>query len=742
MPFKNTNVYSTVMRRILITFLFICSVVSMVSAQQRGMAKLSPWLRQLTAEQEWSSRRAVPMQGHGQQHEVCVFVRITAEAEEVLRQYDSRSLTQVGNIHIALVPVSQLRPMAADERVARIEARPRGEILLDTLSTCIDAVDVQEGRGGLPQAFTGKGVVLGSMDIGYDLTHPNFYSRDVKDYRIKCLWDMLATDTVGSRFPVGRDYTTQEELLALGHTRDGLEQTHGTHTLGIAAGSGCDSPYHGVAPETDLCMVANAVSNNVHQIDSTLRDRFTFATDALGFKYLFDYANSVSKPCVVSFSEGSSQDFRGYDQLYYEMLDQLLGPGRILVAAAGNQGHVKSWFHKEPGEGSVGTFLVGAKTVYCTLKSAEDFSVRLVAYGTEQNDTLLIRGSEVTAVPDSLLRYRLPGLDSLEVLAYPSCYNLSETCYDITFYRKNAIGFDVPLSLELLDNIADVEMWRGSVVLVANSKNPWLMAGEKTHNVHSPSSAPRVICVGATTHRDGIRNKNGEWHEYWLGKDGRRVDFSSVGPAMTGRIKPDVMAPGNNVISSYSSFFKEANPNSSDFDWEVATYEFRGRTYSWTSNSGTSSACPAVAGAIALWLQAKPDLTPEDVLGVIQRTSRHPDASLDYPNNLYGYGEIDVYRGLLDILGADRIEAVSSVHTRTAVSVENDRLVIALPQPATAPFRVRLFALSGRLASDVRLPAGDSRYELPLTTLSKGIYAVQLDGLLQLSGSTLIRTGR
>ena len=40
------------------------------------------------------------------------------------------------------------------------------------------------------------------------------------------------------------------------------------------------------------------------------------------------------------------------------------------------------------------------------------------------------------------------------------------------------------------------------------------------------------------------------------------------------------------------------------------------------SCSGTSMSSPAVAGTIALWLQARPDLTPEDVMGVIRRTSR------------------------------------------------------------------------------------------------------------------------
>ena len=150
-------------------------------------------------------------------------------------------------------------------------------------------------------------------------------------------------------------------------------------------------------------------------------------------------------------------------------------------------------------------------------------------------------------------------------------------------------------------------------------------------------------------------------------------------------------------------------------------------------------ACPVVAGVIALWLQAKPDLTPEEVMGVIRRTSRRPDASLSYPNNEYGYGEIDVYRGLLDILGLDRIEAVAREHTRATITVENGRLRIVLPQTAPSPFRLRMFALDGRRVSDVQLPAGENRYEQSVTALPGGIYAVQLDGLPQLSGSTLIR---
>ena len=273
------------------------------------------------------------------------------------------------------------------------------------------------------------------MDVGFDLTHPNFYSADTTQYRIRKFWDMVTQDTVGSGLYVGRDYEGRENLLALGHSRDGLDMTHGTYTTGIAAGCGVGSPYRGMAPEADLCLVANAVTDDIVYIDSADYYKYTFATDALGFKYLFDYAKSVGKPCVASFSEGSVQDFRGYDQLYYEMLDSLVGPGRILVAAAGNNGAVKSWFRKPVGEVSAGTFISkSGSDMMLTFKSAQDFQLRFVTY-SPANDTLLIRLSDVLSQEDSLLTSVLHKDDyqlTVTTEAYTSCYHADEICYDVT----------------------------------------------------------------------------------------------------------------------------------------------------------------------------------------------------------------------------------------------------------------------------------------------------------------------
>ena len=721
-------------RYLIVLFLLLSMIIY---AQRPQYAKMSPLLRQLAH----SASNARHLHPSIRPAFVCAFVKVDDGGDEILRQKGCQVLARVGQIRIVNIPISQLESLSLDHHILRMEARQGTQLTNDQMATHLNALPVYAGQN-LPQAFTGQGVVVGVMDVGFDLTHPTFYSNDTTQYRIRRLWDMVTQDTVGSQLYVGRDYVGRDALLALGHSRDGLDMSHGTHTAGTAAGSGWHSSYRGLAPEADLCLVANAVGDDLIYIDSADVYKYTFATDALGFKYLFDYAKSVGKPCVASFSEGSMQDFWGYDQLYYEMLDSLVGPGCIIVSAAGNNGYLKSWFRKPAGQLSAGSFLRASSTeAMFTVKSADDFQLRFVLYGN-QTDTLMVSTREVLLQPDSIGISCLQLDDYLltvQTVAYPSCYDSQEICYDVTMTTPAPVGHR-PLSVELVGREADVEFYRVNAGLITNELNPLLDAGDETHSILSPSSAPCIISVGATSYRDSIQNLNGEWKGYWMGHGGVRVQYSSIGPTFDGRIKPDVMAPGNNIISSYSSYYMENHPNNNDLTWDVEHFDFNGRTYAWNSNSGTSMSCPAVAGAIALWLQAKPDLTPQEVMDVIRRTSHHYDESLPWPNNEYGYGEIDVYRGLLYILGIDHIEeTISQQHTAARIAVSGGELVITLPEPLTASARLRLFTVGGRLQHDVRIPAGQSVYRLSLSTLPSGLYVLQLDGPSAIKGSTLIR---
>lgn len=718
--------------------------ISLGTTRQAAYHKLSPLLKQLTRQDIRQRREGKLMEKGGKGKEICAFIQISEDGEEVLSNNGCRKLAQAGNIYIASIPIKRIANLSSDPRVKRIEANKSNKILMDSTAMHVNTLPVYEGKA-LPQAFTGKGVVMGVMDIGFDLTHPNFFDSTLSNYRIKRMWDQISPDTLQSSLYVGRDYTTEEELLAIGRSYDGEEQTHGTHTAGIAAGSGYNSRYRGMAFESDICLVANATSADFPLIDSTLIERYTYAVDALGFKYIFDYADSVGKPCVISFSEGSAQDFFGYDYLYYAMLDSMSGPGRIIVASAGNEGNRISYIHKERGRESAGNFLY-SNTDHASgvIKSDKDFTLRLVAY-TSRNDTLLIPSQRIIEQVDSEYVDTVYISDVqyiINMAAYPSCYNPAEMCYDYNIQVMGKLGAIQELSLEVVGREADIEVYRYSGYFVTSNRNPALCDGVPEHNIHSPASAPSVICVGATGYRTGITNYLGEYRPFNDGTNGKRSGYSSVGPTMDYRIKPDVMAPGTNVISSYSSYYIEKHPDASDVLSDVEHFDVNGRTYAWNSNTGTSMSTPVVSGAIALWLQAKPDLTPQDILKVFERTCSHYDPTLSYPNNYYGYGQIDVYRGLLDILGIDKIEGISSHQVQRVKCRPADGILYVdiEEEGKKGSMTVSIYATNGILMKQARIDDTAGTHRIDISNLPKGIYAVQVNGgTPSTTGSMLFR---
>ena len=145
---------------------------------------------------------------------------------------------------------------------------------------------------------------------------------------------------------------------------------------------------------------------------------------------------------------------------------------------------------------------------------------------------------------------------------------------------------------------------------------------------------------------------------------------------------------------------------------------------------------PAVAGAIALWLQARPTLTPDEVKAVMARTCRKPDTTMDYPNNYFGYGEIDVYKGLLDVLNVDGIEGISDHQPQRArFCLTAARELRVVFDTAEAPYySLHLYSTTG-----VCLLSSDNA-PLHLSGLPHGVYVVQLRSNQSVfEGSTLIR---
>ena len=123
---------------------------------------------------------------------------------------------------------------------------------------------------------------------------------------------------------------------------------------------------------------------------------------------------------------------------------------------------------------------------------------------------------------------------------------------------------------------------------------------------------------------------------------------------------------------------------------------------------------------------------------MLAHTSRQVDPTLTYPNNLYGYGEIDVYRGLLYILGIDQIQGLSTTPLRHAqITAVGRQVQVTLDQPAQQAFTVSLYTTQGHLLLRQTLSAGNSTYHLALPAQAHGLLAVQVDGAQR--GSALIQ---
>lgn len=626
--------------------LLIALTIGSLAVMAGDGSRLSVDLRRLVAQQHVGSRV-------GGNDYVCAFVKFSnGDAEQLLSQYGCQKVTQIDDIYIANIPLSQLKALASDDNVQRVEAQLGGKLMNDVNPLWVNSTPVRVGLD-LPHGFDGTGVLLGIVDDGFDVTHPSFYAEDGETYRIKLFVDdKAATDeTKGIETPIGREYSTKEDILTNSHPIDS-RAGHATHCLGIAAGSGYGTPYRGIAYGADILAVSSLLAGEETYMNS--------ADQAARMKRIFDYAESHHQPCVITYSIGFN-DIPGESKLFSEALVKMVGPGKILVTAAGNENDRDTYVNKPQGKETAGAVLTcGKQQERVFLQSEQPFKLKCltaslnfseklmqltdsIVLDTEElpSDTVVFRGHHILLEKDGAFYTFTDRLEDVEMGDYPV----------------------LALAIEGVD--AEVEMFISQessfTPLAMFLQQPRFACATPGHNIGLPASLPSVVTVGALNGRESFLNAKGET-VIGFGKNtpvGTVAVFSSVGPTRDGLAKPDVVAPGVNVISAGNSLYENINGEKI-----VATTTFRNNKYPWCAKSGTSMATPCAAGIVALWLQANPQLSPENVKEIIKTTSRKPEESLEYPNNIYGYGLIDAYAGIKLILKeATGIEHVENTAT-------------------------------------------------------------------------------
>jgi len=705
-----------------------------LSALAQGNGKLSNHLQRMVRCQTLSNEVK-------KSHEKKILTLLTVAGENALNtlsaDYGLEVQDSIGRIYIVRIPLAALPQLSSDARVERIEAEPVAmSPAMDVTPQQINTSNVYTGTG-LPQAFTGKNVIAGVFDNGFDFTHPAFLDANGQS-RMRYYYDFYHDNGDGT---LGRGWNSTADIVALGGTRHEGITLHGTHVLGIMAGSAVNGKYQGMAPEADIY----AVHFNSMPADFDNPEAPTSANSILGFKYIFDEAARAGKPCVINFSSGESFTLSRQRILESEALVGLTGPGRIIVVCAGNDGTRSSYMEKTQSDYNAGAGLVygvgGGNIIDMDIITPGNQRVRfdflgMRLTGSNIEKTLIFNTDSVVALNDTCRLSTTTSLSDISLKIWESdVQDPRGTVFHVRADMSSPFFMVLCGALCLLSG--DNPAWvytdiKYSPLVNVDGVEAYSKAA-KGHSLWWPGTLDGLITVGATgyksTFTDIDGNANTQLNEFAAEQPGRIARFSSQGPTFDERIKPDVTAPGMSINAAFNSYVEITESRRKELTDQI---NYNGKTYYYTAQSGTSMATPVVAGAIALWLQANPTLTTEQIMDVLAHTCTKPDPTLDYPNSTYGYGQIDVYKGLLYILDMQSNIPDLSTHQPKNVTfrLKDGRLFI---KGAEDGIPIRIYTTDGRLVASAPLTQGSVR--LPVGKPA-GVYAVQVGTL----GSTLIRT--
>jgi len=509
------------------------------------------------------------------------------------------------------------------------------------------AREVHEGTNGLSSSYTGKGVIVGIVDQGLDLSHPDFKLPNGKT-RVLRYWDH--STNLGGFVPPPYYYGIVWDSAAINAgicTSTENSTAHGTTVTGMATGNGlANGTNKGFAPDADLIVV---------ETNFNLQNWTLSIADACD--YIFKVADSLGKPAVVNLSLGTYLGSHDGNDPASEYIEELLTSknGRVVVCAAGNSGqwgkyHVRGeidadtsfvWMLSNPSS------QLGANTIYMDLwtdssqanweyalganKSFGDFAERAVTDYRAANtgidgviyDTLWNNGNRIATVE-----------------IYPEYIDQN---LHIQYFFSNVDTTFYYYSLKVTGS-GSFDAWTGSTFLQLNdmvsilpsfTQYPpifnYMMPDTLQTIVSSWNCSEKVISVGNVKNRISYIDKNGNFFNGFtdLVPSGKLSLNSSKGPNRHNVIKPDVTATGD--LSFGAAPMWMVNNSSYNNVLDNGGYHLR--------NGGTSMASPVVAGIAALYLEKCGKASFSTFKNDLINTAFTDQYTGVVPNNSYGFGK-------------------------------------------------------------------------------------------------------
>lgn len=594
---------------------------------------------------------------------------------------------ELGVLNLASAHVAELSRTRAD---LRLFWSPPLRLLMDRADGWVHASEFRNATGA-----TGRGVLIGIVDTGVDPTHADFRDATGRT-RIRYWLDFSSEraglhpeleDALACRRDGGDDLDTPcaiwsgrdlEDLLQNSDPNDDPHDPlgHGTHVASLAAGNGfSNSPprYVGVAPEAEL-VVARVLRD----------DGGIYDADVLkAVRFIFDRADELGMPAVVNLSLGN--DFGGHDgsSAIERGLASMVGPehpGRAIVVAAGNSAGlyeglatgapeplgVHTEVHVPEGAEAVVPLITpltsersteGTVYVWVATRPGDDLAI-----GVDDETGALIEpvgvGAQISNQRGAAEIIVVNGTGGASPV--PAGTNGAVVVIDGSWSAEQTFGLR-------LEGPATARIWvMGEGALhPERSLGPLVPRAIKAGTINVPAASPALIAVGATLNRTRWPDVAGETVTFSaLGAldpapEDTLAYFSSAGPNALGALKPDIVAPGANVIGALA---RTADPRADGTSSLFAdTGECAARGYSpycfvadagHAVSSGTSMAAPIVAGAVALLLERAPSLDQTRLRAMLQAGARRPEGFVASEQQV-GAGVLDLNRTLEALTAGD-----------------------------------------------------------------------------------------